>query len=35
MGIEAWRAIAQRFGLRYGVAVFVGGSRAYATEREI
>lgn len=35
MGLEAWRAIAERFGRRYGVEVFLGGSRAYSTETSI
>lgn len=29
MSVEAWRAIAERFGLKYGVEVMVGGQRAY------
>lgn len=35
MSIEAWKAIAERFGRKYGVAVYVGGRGAYSTDKEI
>jgi hypothetical protein len=35
MSVEAWRAMAERFGVRYGVEVYIGGSRAYATRDQI
>jgi hypothetical protein len=35
MSVEAWRAIASRFGTKYGVEVMVGGQRAYCEENRI
>lgn len=35
MSYEAWRAIAERFGLKYGVEVYVGGDKAYSTRNAI
>jgi hypothetical protein len=35
MSVEAWRAIASRFGQKYGVEVMVGGQRAYCEETRI
>lgn len=35
MSVEAWRAIAERFGMKYGVEVMVGGQRAYCEENRI
>jgi hypothetical protein len=35
MSYEAWRAIAERFGLKYGVEVYIGGDRAYSTKNAI
>jgi hypothetical protein len=35
MSVEAWRAIASRFGQKYGVEVMVGGQRAYCEESRI
>lgn len=35
MSIEAWKSIAERFGRKYSVAIYIGGSKAYSTESAI
>jgi hypothetical protein len=35
MSVEAWRAIAERFGMKYGVEVMVGGARAFVERNRI
>lgn len=35
MSIEAWKAIAERFGRKYGVAVYVGGNKCGSDENTI